>query len=558
MEGPIIRTCKALPAALVLGAFLVPTPAQAIVSSNAGRTYLEARAAAIEGNHARSAQLLAQLVDTSAASQPITKEALSQAISAGDMKLALRLVKSLPPASTPVEARMLQVAEALRSNDNRGALALLRQPTDAGDVGFVGPFLEAWVEADAKNEAKAIAALDGVSPNNLLAALGPENRALILIKFGHAAQAQPFVDQTLKLGGGREGRMRLAFADAYIAAGDKARATAILQGLGSGSSGAAERLLQGKETGVRIDNSRRAFSELLIVLASELNRLHNDKMPVSLSQVARYASPESSASAVVLGLMLGRRDRVDEALPVLRSVAPTDPLSAQARDAEVRALVSADRQQEALQIAQRAVSSGSVDVSDYARLGDVLANMKRSDEAAAAYGRALQLIGPDARAEDRWPLLLLQASAFEEANRWPETRQLLTQALTLAPNEPLILNFLGYARLERGEDLDAAEAMIRKASALAPDDASITDSLGWAVFKRGRTKEAIEILSRAAKGDPTQAEIHEHLGDALYKAGNKFEARYAWSAALVTAENEVATRLKAKIETGLTPANAAP
>src|ERR1700741_2780934 len=90
VEGPIIRTCKALPAALVLGAFLVPTPAQAIVSSNAGRTYLEARAAAIEGNHARSAQLLAQLVDTSAASQPITKEALSQAISAGDMKLALR------------------------------------------------------------------------------------------------------------------------------------------------------------------------------------------------------------------------------------------------------------------------------------------------------------------------------------------------------------------------------------------------------------------------------------------------------------------------------------
>jgi Flp pilus assembly protein TadD len=155
-------------------------------------------------------------------------------------------------------------------------------------------------------------------------------------------------------------------------------------------------------------------------------------------------------------------------------------------------------------------------------------------------------------------LLLLQASALEEANRWPETRQLLGQALALAPDEPLILNFLGYAKLERGEDLDAAEAMIRKASALAPDDASITDSLGWAVYKRGRTKEAIEILTRAAQGDPTQAEIHEHLGDALYKAGNKFEARYAWSAALVTAENEVASRLKVKIETGLTPATAAP
>ena len=56
----------------------------------------------------------------------------------------------------------------------------------------------------------------------------------------------------------------------------------------------------------------------------------------------------------------------------------------------------------------------------------------------------------------------------------------------LAPDQPLLLNFLGYAKLERGEDIDAAEAMIRKASELAPDDASITDSLGWAQFKRGK------------------------------------------------------------------------
>jgi tetratricopeptide (TPR) repeat protein len=261
---------------------------------------------------------------------------------------------------------------------------------------------------------------------------------------------------------------------------------------------------------------------------------------------------------VMLGLMLSRRDRVDDAIAALRSVPLADPMSAQARDAEVRALNDADRQAEALQVANRAVSSGDPAVGDYARLGDVLTSLKRYEEAAAAYARALQLVGPNARREDRWPLLLLQASALEEANHWPQTRHLLTQALALAPDEPLILNFLGYAKLERGEDLDSAEAMIRKASALAPDDASITDSLGWAVFKRGRTQEAIEILTRAAKGDPTQAEIHEHLGDALYKAGHKFEARYAWSAALVTAEDEVASRLKAKIDAGLSPTTAAP
>jgi Flp pilus assembly protein TadD len=238
-------------------------------------------------------------------------------------------------------------------------------------------------------------------------------------------------------------------------------------------------------------------------------------------------------------------------------VRPDDSLATQARDAEVRSLRGANRDKEALQAAQRALATGPADAGDYARLGDVYAAVGRHDEAAASYARALQLVDPS-KPENRWPLLLLRASALEEGNRWPEARHDLTQALALAPDEPLILNFLGYAKLERGEDLDAAEAMIRKASALAPDDASITDSLGWALYKRGRLEEAVEVLSRAAKADPTQAEIREHLGDALYKAGHRFEARYAWSAALVTADDEIAGRVKAKIEAGLTPVTAAP
>ena len=117
---------------------------------------------------------------------------------------------------------------------------------------------------------------------------------------------------------------------------------------------------------------------------------------------------------------------------------------------------------------------------------------------------------------------------------------------------------MGYGQLERGENLDSAEAMIRKASELAPDDASIADSLGWAQYKRGKTDEAITTLQRAAEKDPGQAEIQEHLGDALYKSGRKYEARFAWNAALVTAEDEIVGRVKAKLASGLTTANAAP
>ena len=183
--------------------------------------------------------------------------------------------------------------------------------------------------------------------------------------------------------------------------------------------------------------------------------------------------------------------------------------------------------------------------------------MGRFNEAVTAYGQALQRI-PNPTNAQKWPLLLLQASALQSANRWPEAKAALASALAMAPNEPLVLNFLGYAKLQHGEDLDTAEAMIRRASALARDDASITDSLGWALYKRGRVDEAIDVLQKAAMGDPAQAEIQEHLGDALYSAGRKFEARFAWSAALATADEDESTRIKSKIDSGLTKDTGAP
>ena len=224
----------------------------------------------------------------------------------------------------------------------------------------------------------------------------------------------------------------------------------------------------------------------------------------------------------------------------------------------MRILSDRKRLNEAYAIAAPAAAALGAGVSDFSRLGELYQAMNRPNEAAEAYGRAIALAGAQGPKNDLWTLLLLRASALETANRWPEARKTLEQALTIAPEQPLLLNFLGYGKLERGEDLDAAEAMIRKASELAPEDASIADSLGWAQYKRGKIDEAITTLQRAAEKDPDQAEIHEHLGDALYRSGQRFQARFAWSAALITAEEDIAKQVRAKLAAGLTEANAAP
>jgi tetratricopeptide (TPR) repeat protein len=316
--------------------------------------------------------------------------------------------------------------------------------------------------------------------------------------------------------------------------------------------------MAGKRTGQAIDTLAKAFGEALAAFAADVARLQRGSAPVSLVQVARYANPQSSSTALLLALLLDGQERSDEALRLLRAFPRDDALISHIRDTQTKILSDAKRFNEAYAIASAAAAEKTATASDWSRLGELFQDMKRSAQAADAYGRAVALAQASSANRDLWTLLLLRADALEQAGRWPEARQSLEQALALAPEQPLLLNFLGYGKLERGEDLDAAEAMIRKASELAPENASIIDSLGWAQYKRGKLGEAIATLQRAAEKDPGQAEIHEHLGDALYKSGRRIEARFAWEAALVTAEDDIAARVKAKLASGLTPANAAP
>jgi tetratricopeptide (TPR) repeat protein len=521
-------------------------------------TYVEARAAAINGDHARAAVLLATLADADPGELQFAQQALTEAIGSGQMDLALSLAGKIPPAKLSTDARLLLVTEAVKQNRIDRALPWLNSTGGNGDLTFLAPLLNAWDAAERGDEARALASLDQMASNSLLAPLRDEEQALLLLKFRRAADAEPFARRAIGAAGSREERVRLALADGFLAAGDRARAIAMVDGMSSDSAAARQRILAGRPAGEAIDTGAKALSAVLTSFGVELARLQRTAPPIGLVQVARYADPQNSAATALLGLLLDASGRSNEALALLATIPPNDPLMSQVRDVQVRILDEVKRFNEAYSIAAAAAQGSSAGTSDFSRLGDVLEAMDRHSDAADAYGRAIAVAKAQNLNKEIWSLYLLQASALEEANRWPETKAALQQAMQLAPDQPLILNFLGYAMLEHGENADAAEAMIRKASQLAPDDASITDSLGWAQFKRGKVDEAIDTLQRAAEKDPDQAEIQEHLGDALYTSGRRFEARFAWHAALVTAEDKMADRVKAKLASGLTPANAAP
>jgi tetratricopeptide (TPR) repeat protein len=538
---------------------LVPAPAAARISADdPSLTYVEARAAAINGDHGRAAQLLATLADAQPGEIQFAQQALTEAIGAGQMELALGLAAKIPAAKLSTDARLLLVTDAVKAHHVERALPWLAASGGNGSLEFLAPLLNAWDAAERGDQNRALSSLDQIESNSLLGPLHDEEQALILLKFRRAAEAEPFARRAIGSAGSREARVRLALADGFLAAGDRARAAAMVDGMTSESSVAVQRILAGKPSGETIDTGARALSSVLTAFGAELARLQRAAPPIGLVQVARYADPANGGATALLALLLDSAGRGDEALVLLGTIPPTNALISQVRDVQVRILDNNKRFNDAYSIAATAIRDPGAGMSDYSRLGDVLEAMDRHVEAADAFGHAIAIANRQNLKSELWTLLLLQASALEEANRWPEAKAALQQGLSLAPDQPLLLNFMGYAKLEHGEDMDAAEAMIRKASELAPEDASITDSLGWAQFKRGKTDDAIETLQRAAEKDPDQAEIQEHLGDALYKSGRRYEARFAWHAALVTAEDKIAARVKAKLVSGLTTDNAAP
>ena len=513
-------------------------------------TFVGARAAVLNGDVRRAATLYAALAVAEPNNRLAVDRAISNALVAGNYPMALRLAKARPAQNQGTDARLLLAADALREGNAVQAIAAVTAGVGV-ELDFLVPLVWAWTMA-ARGDALNADVLATVPSDSTLAPYVDEQRALILLHLKQADAARPYIAKALLKAGERDTGLRLAFAEGLEASGDRAGAIALLAGQDAAFHLARAKIARGEPLGMRVDSAAAALAQVLTAVAMDLRRGNERALPFALIQVARFAAPDRADSAIVAGLLHVAAKRLDDGLVAFRQVRDDSPFVGTARDAEVRALLDADRKSEALARALAFVANGDSLADDHARVGDVLSAMDREAEAATSFGRAAALVEAEGPGSPAWTLHLLRGGALEQAGRWAEAEPVLERALALAPGNPVVLNYLGYARLERGGDLRAAEALIARASALRPNDPSITDSLGWAQYRQGRFAEAIATLGRAAAGAPGQAEIHEHLGDALFAAGRRYEARFAWEAArLVANDQAVETRIQNKLASGL-------
>ncbi len=208
---------------------------------------------------------------------------------------------------------------------------------------------------------------------------------------------------------------------------------------------------------------------------------------------------------------------------------------------------SADDKETALKLARAAAATGDLD----ARI--TLADLLRSDEQYAEAVKVLDNIIAEQKAPD-WRLLYSRGVANERLNRWPEGQADLQAALKQHPDEPELLNYLGYSWIDRGEHLQEALAMVQKAVAADPRSGAMVDSLGWAYYRMGDYKQAVTHLEEAVELEAGDPEINNHLGDAYWKVGRKDEAQFQWRRVLtLKPDDKIKANAEAKLASGLGP-----
>lgn len=556
----ITRICSlALAAALLAASGAEAKKVTVLSPPSLLAAYARARLAGSDGALDQSVRAYATVLAARPDDAVIAARAYRQALAAGDFALALKAAATLQKAGAlPADGQLLFLASALKTKDWPAANAAIEVLAKDGSFDFLVPVLRAWV-AQGSGQGDPLAILDAPTGSALTSALSSEQRALILIASRKLDQAVTVAQAQALAAGGGSPALKLAIASRLQSAGRKDSALSLLRGDDPLIVAARTLVETDKPLKVGAADAAGGVAALLVRVGEAIQADPRSPVGLTMARLAVWLDPGNDRATVMLARLLANVGQSGPALQLAAGIDPASPYAGLAIDTRVAILTELDRHDEALALAQAKSASPDATLADLVRTGDLLAALERYAEASKVYDRAIAVAEKAPELSDRiWSLWLLKGGADEQAGDWAAAKPALAKAVELSPLQPVALNYLGYAQLERRENVKAALALIERASQLKPDDPAITDSLGWAHFLIGDVAKAIPTLERAVQGQPGDPTINEHLGDAYWAAGRKYEARYAWNAAAVFADNaDVAARAKAKAEGGFTPALAA-
>ncbi|HEV7245786.1 MAG TPA: tetratricopeptide repeat protein [Shinella sp.] len=560
LAGPQAAYAEDKPAA----AAAEETPFDPLSVNTFSGAFLAARTADFDKDYVTAVALYKIALQFDATNTDVKQRLMVTQLMNGDFEEGVKLADALrnDPAVERITA-VVRGMEAIRKREYKSAEKILvyKGPNDLDRM--MNDLLLAWAkfgDGKSKDAIKLISRMDGPEwlaifknyhAGALAAAAGDKATArarlndAVLDRNGASAAPDTFIRAVMALARleAHEGNKQKAL-DAISVGDSFITSYAPLKAL-------RQSIEAGEKQEQQVRTAAQGAAAVLFSIGGALNREGAEDIVSLYMQAARALDPDSDDMLVLLGGLAENQKKPERAIEYYRAVPEKSPMR---RISELQLglnLADTGKVPEAKKHLQELIEADPSDLRSYLALGSVLSDAKDYKDMAALYDRAVEAIGP-VPTRNHWSVFFQRAIAYERLKEWEKAEPNFRKALELNPEQPQVLNYLGYSWVDMNINLDEGLDMIRRAVSIKPDDGYIVDSLGWAYYRLNRFSDAVAELERAAElkaGDPT---INDHLGDAYWRVGRKLEATFQWNRALgLKPEEAEIPKIKVKIENGL-------
>jgi tetratricopeptide (TPR) repeat protein len=544
-----------------LGLTLALGEATPVAAETLAGSYLAGRSAAVSNDYAVAAQYYAAALARDPENVELMDNATLAYLALGNIDRALPLAKAIATTGQRSQASRMVITAGLVDDGNYAELATQEVQTD-GISPWVDGLVKAWALIGSDDVDAAMAQFDAISTDAGMRGVVMYHKALALATIGNYEAAEALFEQDAPGAAARTRRGVMARAEILSQLGRNEDAVdAIAKAFNGATDPELDTIVEKLTAGETLPfgqapTARAGLAEVFYTFAALLRAEQaSDYYTLLYARIARYLRPDHVDAVLLTADLLEGLEQYQLAIAEYRGVDDKDPafhVAELGRAAALRRLGKADQAIEVLEQLTR--SHGDLAVV-HSTLGDILRSQDEDQAAIVAYTKALDLTAEDdTRA---WFLHFSRGIAHSQDGNSEAAEDDFRAALAINPDQPQVLNYLGYSLVEEQRKLDEALDMIERAVAASPNSGYIVDSLGWVYYRLGRYDEAVVQMERAVELEAVDPVVNDHLGDVYWAVGRKREAQFQWKRALsfidfASSDTEAEPdRIRRKLEVGL-------
>jgi tetratricopeptide (TPR) repeat protein len=520
-------------------------------------SYLAARHASVERDASSAATFYRSALRTDPKNNELMDRAFISSLADGDIDEAVKLAdRILTIDKSNRVARLVVGVRDLKQKKYATAQININQSIRGPITDLVATLLSGWASYGAGDSKAAVANIDKLTGPEWYPIFKDLHSGMILELAGKEKDAGMRLERAYKLD---DSMLRVAddyarwlsrnkdaaAASAIYEAFDKKlpRHPLVLEGLRETKAG--------KKLSPLVDSAQTGAAEALYGIGATLTRRGGEDLALVYLQLSLYLAPNQPLALLSLADLYESVKKPAMAIKVYERMPASSPLKRNAQIQLATNLDAADRSEEAIKILKAVTAEDSKDIEAIMALGSIERGRKRFADCAVTYGQAIDAM-PPGNEKGSWVTYYYRGICEERAKQWSKAEADMRKALELQPEQPHVLNYLGYSWIDQGINLDEGMKMIKRAVDQRPDDGYIVDSLGWAYYRIGNYEDAVKNLERAIDLKPEDPTINDHLGDAYWRVGRTLEAKFQWAHARdLKPEPEELPKIEAKLEHGL-------